>query len=61
MDFISGFPKVDGCQSIMVVVDHFSKGAMFIPASYACFTADAARLFFKHDKYCGLLEDIISD
>lgn len=62
MDFISGFPKVDACKSIMVVVDRFSKYAVFIPASHACPADEAARLFFKHVvKYWGLPEDIISD
>ena len=29
MDFISGFPKVDGKASIMVVIDRFSKYSIF--------------------------------
>ena len=32
MDFISGFPKVDGKASIMVLVDRFSKYSVFIAA-----------------------------
>ena len=32
MDFISGFLKVDGKASIMVVVDRFSKYSIFIAA-----------------------------
>lgn len=45
MDFISALPKSEGCGSIMVVVDRFSKYATFIPASKDC---TAARLFLKH-------------
>ena len=36
MDFISGFPKVSDYKFILVVVDRFSKYAVFIPASDAC-------------------------
>ena len=30
MDFITGFPKVDGKDMIIVVVDRFSKYAVFV-------------------------------
>ena len=33
-DFISGLPKVNGMSSIMVVVDRFSKYAVFIPTPH---------------------------
>ena len=36
MDFIGGFPKVDGMSSVMVVVDRFSKYAIFIAAPMTC-------------------------
>jgi hypothetical protein len=62
MDFIGGLPKVDGMSSIMVVVDRFSKYAVFIPAPHACPADVAAELFFKYVvKYFGLPEDIVSD
>lgn len=62
MDFISGLPKVDGMRSIFVVVDRFSKYAVFIPAPHACTADVAAGLFFRNVvKYFGLPEDIISD
>lgn len=62
MDFISGFPNVDGMASIFVVVDRFFKYAIFIAAPRACPTEVAAELFLKHViKYFGILEDIISD
>lgn len=62
MDFISGFPKVNGMCSIFVVVDRLSKYGVFAatPESY---TAEvAAGLFFKNVvKYFGLPDDIVSD
>ena len=62
MDFISGFPKVDGKSSIMVVVDRFSKYAVFMAAPNACPADVATELFYKYVvKYFGLPEDIISD
>ncbi|TXG73103.1 hypothetical protein EZV62_001682 [Acer yangbiense] len=48
MDFISALPTSEGCGSIMVVIDRFSKYATFIPAPKDCITEEAARLFLKH-------------
>ena len=62
MEFISGFPKVEGFRSILVVVDRFSKYFVFIPASNECPTEEAARIFFSNVvKHFGMLEDIVSD
>ncbi|KAG6517981.1 hypothetical protein ZIOFF_021381 [Zingiber officinale] len=62
MDFISGFPKVDDMSSIMVVVDRFSKYAIFIAAPSACPSDVAAELFYRHVvKFFGLPNDIVSD
>ena len=62
MDFISALPKSDGCGSIMVVVDRFSKYGTFIPALRDCTAEQAAKLFFKHVvKYWGLSRSIVSD
>lgn len=62
MDFITGLPKVDGMRSIMVVVDRFSKYAVFIPAPHECNAEVAADLFYKFVvKYFGVPEDIVSD
>lgn len=62
MDFISGFPKVDGMASIFVIVDHFSKYAIFIAAPSAYPAEVAADLFLKNIvKYFGIPEDIISN
>ncbi|KAL0419180.1 UNVERIFIED_CONTAM: hypothetical protein Sradi_1331500 [Sesamum radiatum] len=36
MDFISGFPKVNGMACILVVIDRFSKYGIFIVAAHAC-------------------------
>ncbi|KAG6506194.1 hypothetical protein ZIOFF_031512 [Zingiber officinale] len=60
MDFISGFPKVDGISFIMVVVDRFSKYAIFIAAPSACPSDVAVELFYRHVvKFFGLPNDIV--
>ena len=47
---------------IMVVVDCFSKYAVFIPTPHVCPTNVGANLFYKYlVKYFGLPKDIISD
>ena len=62
MDFITGFPKFHDFKSIFVVVDRFSKYAMFIPAPDACPAEEAAKLFFNNVvKHFGLPKDIVSD
>ena len=62
MDFISGLPKINGMSSIMVVVDRFSKYAIFIHAPHGCPADVAADLFYKYVvKYFRLPEDIVSD
>ncbi|PKI72750.1 hypothetical protein CRG98_006835 [Punica granatum] len=55
MDFIVNLPKSEGCQTLMVVVDRFSKYATFIQTKKDCPTEEAARLFMKHVvKYWGV-------
>nr|XP_033508465.1 uncharacterized protein LOC117273398 [Nicotiana tomentosiformis] len=62
MDFITCLPKSDGYGTIMVVVDRFSKYAIFMPATPGCTAKEAAKLFFKNVvKYWGLPRHIISD
>ena len=62
MDFIVGFPNVDGFGSIMVVVDRFSKYGTFIPATKNCPAEEASRLFLKNVvKYWGVPQSIVSD
>ncbi|KZV51417.1 hypothetical protein F511_20581 [Dorcoceras hygrometricum] len=62
MDFILGFPKVNGLASILDVVDRFSKYAVFIGAPKVCSAELTAELFFKNViKYFGIPQDIVSD
>ncbi|CAN6566578.1 unnamed protein product [Malus baccata var. baccata] len=62
MNFITHLPKSDGCGSIFVVVDRFTKYATFIPAHVECTAEVAARLFLKHVvKYWGVPRSIVSD
>ncbi|KAK0606869.1 hypothetical protein LWI29_005470 [Acer saccharum] len=62
MDFISALPISEGCGSIMVVIDRFSKYATFIPAPKDCTAEEAARLFLKHVvKLWGVPHSIVSD
>lgn len=62
MDFIGGFPKVDGMKSVFVVVDKFSKYAVFMAAPESCPTDKAANLFFQHVvKVFGVPSDIVSN
>ncbi|RVW38680.1 Transposon Tf2-12 polyprotein [Vitis vinifera] len=62
MDFIIGLPKSEDNDSIIVVVDRFSKYATFIAAPTDYTAEETARLFLKHVvKYWGLPKYIISD
>lgn len=62
MDFITGFPKVQGYRSVFVVLDRFSKYAMFIPSPHECPIEEAVRLFFSNVvKHFGIPTDIMSD
>ena len=62
MDFIIGLPKAKGMGSVFVVVDRFSKYAVFMVAPSTCTVEVAANLFYKNVvKYFGLPEDIVSD
>src|SRR5882724_10561865 len=62
MDFIEGLPLSDGQDTILVVVCHLTKMALFIPTFRAIDAEDLAHIFFsqvfaKH----GTPTDIISD
>jgi len=60
MDFIIGFSKVDGMNTIMVVVERFTKYAMFVAASTVYTTEVAAELFYRNVvKYFGVPSDIV--
>ena len=53
---------MNGCKSIMIVLDCFSKYVVFVVAMGACPTEVAAKLFHNHViKYFSLLKDIVSD
>ncbi|TYK23473.1 reverse transcriptase [Cucumis melo var. makuwa] len=48
MDFITYLPKVGDFEVILVIIDHFSKYATFIPTTKQCSVEMTAQLFFKH-------------
>lgn len=48
INFISGLPVVDGCGSIMVVVDRFSKYDIFVAAPLHCAAETAIQLFLTN-------------
>ena len=61
-DFITSLPKVKGMDSIFVVLDRFSKYAIFIVAPSTYTTEVAADLSYRNMvKYFGLPKDIVSD
>lgn len=62
MDFIEDLPTSEGHNSILVVVDRFTKMAHFIPTTTTLDSLGLARLLFDHmfSKH-GLPEDIVSD
>lgn len=62
MDFIVALPKSEGCGSIIIVLDKFSKYATFIVALADVTVENIAKLPFKHVvKYWGVPRHIISD
>jgi hypothetical protein len=48
MDFIETLPTSSGSNAILVIVDRFSKQAIFIPTTSACTSEDLANLFVIH-------------
>jgi predicted aspartyl protease len=61
-DFITGLPKTEGKDAILVVVDRFSKGAHFIPCTTSETGESTARLFLDNVwKLHGTPEDAVSD
>ncbi|KAF8700886.1 hypothetical protein RHS03_06602, partial [Rhizoctonia solani] len=61
-DFITGFPKSNGHNAILVVIDSFSKFGHFIPTTKKVKSKGLAELFVSHVwKLHGLLVRTISD
>jgi hypothetical protein len=48
MDFIEQLPNSEGFTTILVVVDHFTKQALFIPTHNTITSAQLAKLFIVH-------------
>ena len=62
MDFIEGLPKSHGHDSILVVIDKFTKYAHFLPLSHPFTVLSMAQLYFNNVyKLHGLPQAIISD
>ncbi|KAM7497180.1 hypothetical protein LguiA_021594 [Lonicera macranthoides] len=62
MDFIEGLPNSDHKNSILVVIDRFSKYAHFFPLSHPYTAQEVAALFFANvHKLHGLPATIVSD
>lgn len=62
VDFVVKLPNSEGQDSVMVVVDHFSKAAHFIPARETLSAEEMARAFIKEVfKLHGLPDKIVSD
>ena len=62
MDFITGFPKVQGKDCIYVVVDRLTKYAHFFPITSDFKASQVPKLFFKEIfRLHGLPRNIVSD
>jgi hypothetical protein len=62
MDFMVSLPPSKGFDTIMVVVDRFSKMTHFNPTKDEATTQETSSLFFTHVfKHHGLPKDIVSD
>jgi hypothetical protein len=62
MDFVVGFPKVDGKSVILTVVDWFSKFAHFIPVDHPYSAVSVAKAFFDNIvRLHGFPASIVSD
>jgi hypothetical protein len=62
IDFVVELPLLPGFDSILVIVDHFSKGAHMIPAN-GSWTAEEFAFIFFYNFICyhGLPDKIVLD
>ena len=61
-DFITDLPESEGFNSILVVVDQFSKEVEFIPCTKSMSALKTAKLYLRHVwKHNGLPTGIVSD
>jgi hypothetical protein len=62
VDFVEGLPLSEGANAILVVVDHFTKYAHFIPMKHPFLALQVARVFVDSVvKLHGMPKSIISD
>jgi hypothetical protein len=62
MDFVEGFPHVNGKSVVLTVVDRFSKYAHFLPLGHPYTATSVAKVFFEAIvRLHGLPESIVSD
>lgn len=62
MDFIEGLPMSDGANTILVVVDRFTKYAHFIPMKHPFSAQQVGRIFVDSVvKLHGMPKSIVSD
>ena len=62
MDFITDLPLVGGYDTVLVIVDQFSKMAQFVPCSKTISGEETVDLFLKNVvRLHGLPKDITSD
>lgn len=62
MDFIEGLPKSEGYDTILVVVDRFSKYAHFLPLKHPFSAAVVAQVFLDNVvKLHGVPKTLVSD
>ena len=62
LDFITHLPKVGEIESILVIIDRFSKYATFIPTRKSCSAKATEQLFFRYVvKLWGIPANIVSD
>lgn len=47
IDFITGLPRVDGHDAILVILDRFSKYAMFVPTRMDGMAKEIPKLFLQ--------------